>query len=101
MVSEPDAEGIDSLHVLSDDSRTKAVQSVAGDTVKLILSSVSSHKVQEVFNQYVDRMHTMVETRVTDMFASVERSIVQSHATDKTSGIRSKTFPSSMRAKPC
>jgi hypothetical protein len=30
VVSEPDAEGIDSLHVLSDESRTKAVQSVAG-----------------------------------------------------------------------
>ena len=37
VVSEPDTEGIDSLHVLSDESRTKAVQSVAGDTVKLIL----------------------------------------------------------------
>ena len=101
VVSEPDAEGIDSLHVLSDESRTKAVQSVAEDTVKLILSSVSSHKAQEVLNQYVGCMHTMVETRVTDMFASVERSIVQSNARDKTSGIRSKTFPSSMRAKPC
>ena len=87
-----------SLRVLSDGSRTNAIEAVVKDTVAGLLSSVSA-ETQEKMEQYTDHMHGVVETRVIEMFASVERNIVKSTSGSRTSGIRSRNFPSQMQMR--